>query len=439
MKRTATLVAGLLLVTGTVFAAPTFTTTGEVVFKNTVFETDKAVLQNVGDDDTQNLTATAKVTFDAKNTLTATVKEGNDDSLKLEYKNDGEFTDLTVDTISDKGEKKALFQEINLTALHEKGKVKAQVKGALKQTAPQTAGVSTGLSESEFSKNTDSDAIYLQYAVTPTMTTTFYPYKTTFGVDSVFVNDDETTDGFEGIKLYGFNGKNATTYNEDIEKVHELPGVKVEMTSGMLKGLAVKVGSAQDGADGNGKNGDAKFAVDAAYSMTVAGVTVKADAAVSQDADRNSKAALMVGATAKVATVNVQAEMLNVMGNTDASDFTGLYAKATTKVAMVDLTAKLANKKYGTATAHNSMYVEGKYTAAEVAGVKPTITGSYEMREYFKGEVYGAAKESKNTAKVVVDAAIVQDGITITPALELAKVTDTDATAKATIAVKYSF
>lgn len=437
MKRTATLVAGLLLVTGTVFAAPTFTTTGEVVFKNTVFETDKAVLQNVGDDDTQNLTATAKITFDAKNSLTATVKEGNDDSLKLEYKNDGEFTDLTVDTISDKGEKKALFQEINITALHEKGKVKAQVKGALKQTAPQTAGVSTGLSESEFSKNTDSDAIYLQYAVTPTMTTTFYPYKTTFGVDSVFVNDDETTDGFEGIKLKGFAGKLAADYYEDLEKVQELPGVKVEMTSGALKGLSVKVGTDNKG---TAPNQDVTFAIDAAYSMKVAGVTVKADAAVSQDDGRNAKGAFMVGATTKVANVDVQAEMLNVMGDVAAEDFTGLYAKATTKVAMVDVTAKLANKKFGEATAHNSMYVEGKYTAAEVAGVKPTITGSYEMREYFEGEVYGAKKVDKNTAKVVVDAAIVQDGITITPALEMAKEsTASKAKSKATIAVKYSF
>lgn len=426
MKRTATLVAGLLLVTGTVFAATTAKTTGEVVFKNTVFETNKAVLQNVGDGDTQALKFVTTTEFNVANKLELTLDEGNDSGTKLVYTNTGKETVFTAETNENDG----LFEKYFLTATNTKGKVKAQVKTILNMDV-------VGKKKGEMDVDTDADDIYLQYAVTPSMTTTFYPYKTTFGVDSVFVNDDETTDGFEGIKLKGFSGKLAADYYEDLEKVQELPGVKVEMTSGALKGLSVKVGTDNKG---TAPNQDVTFAIDAAYSMTVAGVTVKADAAVSQDDTRNSKAALMVGATAKVATVDVQAEMLNVMGNTDASDFTGLYAKATTKVAMVDVTAKLANKKYGTATAHNSMYVEGKYTAAEVAGVKPTITGSYEMREYFEGEVYGAKKVDKNTVKVVVDASVVQDGITITPALEMAKEsTASKANTKATIAVKYSF
>lgn len=421
MKRTATLVAGLLLVTGTIFAAPTVVATGEILYKNTVFNTDTAILQNdpanaTANGDTQALTATATVKFDAANSLVATVKEGNDDSVKLEYTYAGKETVVTASTISDDGENKGLFQEVNLKAVNTKGNVKAQVAVIVKNDIYGAAPNG----QSDVQADTGADAMYLQYQVTPSVQTTFYPYATKFGVDSVF-NDDGTTSEIKGIK-------GAYDYTKSETLTEKVAGVKVAMTAGALKGLAVKVGTAKDNTD------DATFYVDAEYSKTVGIVTVKADFTMTTD-DVNAvgdtvKQALMLDATAKVGTIDLQGQLFQAAGLASTEDVQAIYVKASTTMSGVALLGEASSKTLGTADAVNGVYLEGKYTLAEVSGVKPAVTVSF--KDVDLGEESVAA-----TVTAKVDANIVKDGITVTPALEISN--NGDMSTKATIAVKYSF
>lgn len=468
MKRTATLVAGLLLVTGTVFAETSTAVTGELVYKNNVFETDKAVLQNVGDDDTQALKATITAAFNAQNKLELTLDEGNDPTVKLGYTYTGTETVFTATTKADQadddGDKRGLFQKTDLKATHTKGNVKVQVSGTvtadLYRDYAHPTNEPTGVAN--WAVNTDADENFIEYKVTPKVTTTFYPYNTTFGIDSAFINDGETNDEFEGIKLKGFNTAAVGSYYDALEKVQDAPGIKVALTDGALKGLEVKFGTHKqqdykDATVNTDTTESATYLLDVKYAREVVkGVTVKADFAMSTDeADkgtkttgdaantevRNSKQALLLGASAKIASVSVEGEFVNVAGNTSASDFTGIYAKASTKVAAIDLMAKLATKKFGEADTLTNVYGEAKYTAKAINGVEPSITGSYKTQQWYENEAYAkdAKVITKNTLEVVVDAKIVKDALTVTPALTVTKVTDADTSTKGSIAVKYSF
>lgn len=418
MKRTATLVAGLLLVTGTIFAAPTVATTGEVSYKNTVFATDKAILQNdpttaVVNDDRQAFSATVTAKFNDSNSLMVAVNEENDPTLKVEFTNTGKMNVFTATALSDAGET-GLFEKVTLGVVHTKGNVVAQVKGNLEATLYGAAA--TG--KHTFTPDTGSDAIYLQYQVTPTIQTTFYPYATTFGVDSVF-NDDATNDELLGIKSTAKDYSANETVSEDA-----VAGVKVAVTAGMLKGLEVKVGTSVDGAK------DTTYLVDAMYSTKVGMVTLKGDAALSTDNNNALKGVAMVDAQAKVANVALQGQFVSAIGRAATDDLSLLYVKATTKMAGVDLLGEATNKKLGTNTAMTGVYLEGKYSLAEVQGIKPTVTLSFK-------DVDLSEKSVASTLTAKVDASIVKDGITVTPALEIANATKTTATA--TVEVKYTF
>ena len=419
MKRTATLVAGLLLVTGTVFAAPTVTTTGEVVYTNTVFATDAATLQHpAGDGDTQGLKATVVAQFNEANSLTLTLDEGNDPTVSLEFKSVGKENVFTATTKADdasdpsnltdaNGDDKSLFKTTDLKVVHTKGKVVAQVAGTV--TADIYGAMPTG--QAHFGADTGADAIYLQYQVTPSVQTTFYPYATGFGVDTIFT-DDATGDEVFGLGV-------------DIEGIKDVAGVKLAMTSGAAKGLAVKLGTGAQNTD------ETTYYVDAEYATTIAGVALKAQAALSTaEADEGKSSRIAASASGKVSVVNYKAELFVANGEADADKTTAIYGEVTAKAAGVDLTAKVANKAIQGADAINAVYLEGKKGFAAINGVAPTVTVSYKDLDLDKDSV-----ASVITAKV--DAAIVKDAITVTPSLEISNDGDTSTTAK--VQVKYSF
>lgn len=417
MKRTATLVAGLLLVTGTVFAAPTFTTTGEVVYENIIFTTDAATLQNKNDNgDTQALKLDVMAKFAGNNSLQIVADEGNDPTLKVEFVNTGKENVFTATALSDDGET-GLFEKVTMGVVHTKGKVKAQVKGNLEATL--YGATATG--KHTFNPDKGSDAIYLQYQVTPSVQTTFYPWATTFGVDSVF-NDDGATSEILGIK----DGRQADKDYTSNESVSEdtVAGIKVAMTEGALKGLEVKVGTSLD----NTK--DTTFYVDAMYAKTIGTLALKGDFAMTTDKSDAVKQTLMLDAKTKVSTVDLQGQLFQATGKVAADDVTAVYAKATTKVSAVDVLAEASAKKLGTKAAINGVYVEGAYTAAEINGIAPKFIVSFK-------DVDLKEKSVDATVTAKVEAKIVQDGITVTPSLEIASGNDTTTTGS--VKVAYSF
>ena len=432
MKRTATLVAGLLLVTGTVFAAPTVTATGSVEYKNTVFATDKAVLQHNQartDWDGQGFKAVVGAKFDDKNSLELTVtdlKNDPDTALKYTYKG----TETTVTALTEN-----LFSDTKFTAVNEKGRVKAQVMGTLHANIYEGSLVKVNANAdlaptkpngtTEFTLTDDDDATFLQYKVTDKVTTTFYPYRTKYAsADTVFTDDAKADE------IYGLGA--------DFEKVQSAAGVKVEGY-----GITAKVGT---GATNKGTTQDTTYVASAQYDKTIGALSVTVGGAASTitaaDAPntgvRGAKSS--IGAIVKYkGTVNVEADLLNVQGTAKAGDFTGLYAAADTKVAGVNLIAKASSRKFGTDDAYLGVYLEANKTLAAVNGVVPTVTVSYKD---VNTSTTTAGKAAAGTLTGKVEAKVTRDNITVTPALEIANADNgsgSKTTTTGTVAVKYSF
>lgn len=430
MKRTATLVAGLLLVTGTVFAATTVTPTGSVEYKNTVFATDKAVLQHNQDRtawDAQGFKVNVKTQFNANNSLelTTTDVETDPEDLTIIYKYTGKPTTVEAKTTD-------LGKTVKFTVENEVGRTKAHLQGNLVTTS------ATGTSE--FTLLDDDDAVYLQYKATDKLTTTFYPYRTKFAVDTIF------TDKLAADELFGIKNNTGTVALDDFEKVQAASGIKVEGY-----GLAVKVGTGATQKTTTSQ--DLTYAASAEYNKTVGAVTVKVGAALStignEAGNVNEKgnsparaAKTTLGAVVKYkGTVNVEADVLVADGTAadNSRDFTGLYVGADTKVAGVNLIAQASNRKFGTQTAYNGIYLEANKTLAKINGVEPKVIVSYKDVN-LATDANGKAVAGTLTGKV--EATVTRDAITVTPALEIANAdngTGSKTTTTATVAVKYSF
>lgn len=444
MKKAATLVAGLLLVTGTVFAESKFKVdlTGGVLYENTIFKTDTAILQHeqVGESRAdknadQTFKADLQLTFTEKDVVNVTVEnKDNDDKedLTLKYTHTAERTKLTVET-------NTMFEETDFTVVNtsESGKVKAQIKGTLNTSlyangsaTPDTDGnINLADGKSEFALSTDADDVFLEYKATKDVTVTFYPYATEFGTDTVFNHEDD---------LGEFVGIDTNKSDTEYETIAEKPGIKV---AGY--GAEVKVGTSQDNADTDGKDGDATYFLDFKYSKTFGKVTATVDAATTTDekgseADYKTVVGAKVEAKELVKGLTLVGEALISQDNNDASEkgFNGLYAMAEYKMDALTLTGKVISKQYGKDVdnvddeAMIGVYAGAEYELAEVNGLKPTVKASYEDRDL---------DEDGYIVKASVDAKLEKDNLTFTPSVELEKETDEDAVTTAKIAVAYKF
>jgi hypothetical protein len=413
MKKAATLVAGLLLVTGTVFADTGFklNATGSVTYENTVFETDKALLQhNQGeaiDYDDQGFEANLELSFTEKDKLTVTVldEEDDQDDLHLEFKHDGENTDLTIYT-----ETGFASTDFTLTNEHANGKVKAQVTMTVDSNIYEgdADGASTGESEAHLS--TDSDAIYLEYAATDDVTVTFYPYSTEFFVDTVFT-DDASAD-----EVFGAGGIN-------FEELAEVAGIKVAYGSD----LTVKFGTGEQNTD------ETTYLLDVDYKKTFAEnyeVQLQAVVNTADEVSGTYNTAFAGKVVAKPMTdLTVTGEFLSVAG-VENEDFMGIYAAVDYKMDALTLNGKFANKAINGADAINALYGSAAYALAEVNGLKPTVKAEYENYDL---------DDDAYTVTVSAEATVEQDDLTITPSVEMATPSEGDATTTVKVAVGYSF
>lgn len=162
MKRTATLVAGLLLVTGTVFAE------GKLDFSGTVIKAQTTVLNtnssgDVNDDSNGDTDIVLKVNYDLGNNTTATFKFD---------------TDSEDDTYDD---------NMNIMVKTVQGKVEAQFDAALELDG---ANSSSGI---EFRENQDSSDTYIKYNHTGDLAVTFYPFNMGLSNGSNFDEGDSFT------------------------------------------------------------------------------------------------------------------------------------------------------------------------------------------------------------------------------------------------------
>lgn len=418
MKKAATLVAGLLLVTGTVFAETGFklTAKGGVKYENTVFETDKAILQHnqdseIKDDgnatldhDDQTFEANLELGFTDKDKLTVKIIDEDDDNedVQFEFKHDGEYTDLKVYT-----ESGFASTDVTLTNEHPNGKVKAQVM--LTVDSNLYGAAADGTSEAKLS--TGSDDIYLEYKATDDITVTFYPYSTEFFVDTVF---DQTDDGVEdSIEATG------TQY----EELAEVAGIKVAYGSD----LTVKLGTGEQNTD------ETTYYLDVDYKKTFAEnyeVQLQAVLNTSDEEAGKYNSAYAGKVVAKPMTdLKLTGEFLSVAGKGDEG-FTGIYAAVDYTMDALTLNAKFASKTEDANDAVNAVYGSAAYALAELNGLKPTVKAEYEDQNL-----------DKDGYKVTVsaEAKVEQDDLTITPSVELESPSEGDTTTTVKVAVAYTF
>ena len=200
MKRTATLVAGLLLVTGTVFAE------GKLDFSGTVIKAKTKLIEKnyeaVNDDSNGDTDIILKVNYDLGNNTTATFKFD---------------TDSEDDTYDD---------NLNIMVKTVQGKVEAQFDAALELDGAES---SSGI---EFRENQDSSDTYIKYNHTDNMSVAFYPFNMGLGNGSEFDEEDHYTEipgvvltsgksyvgfGMDEVEYLKKNGRN--NYSSKIDSV----------------------------------------------------------------------------------------------------------------------------------------------------------------------------------------------------------------------------
>ncbi|MBN1468183.1 MAG: hypothetical protein JXM74_01950 [Fusobacteriaceae bacterium] len=161
MKRTATLVAGLLLVTGTVFAE------GKLDFSGTVIKANTKLIEKnyeaVNDDSNGDTDIILKVNYDLGNNTTAT------------FKFDTDSEDDTYDN------------NMNIMVKTVQGKVEAQFDAGLDFNDSSKGSVA-------FKENQDSSDTYIKYNYTDNMSVAFYPFNMGLKNGSEFDKGDHYTE-----------------------------------------------------------------------------------------------------------------------------------------------------------------------------------------------------------------------------------------------------
>lgn len=164
MKRTATLLAGLLLVTGTVFAAEGLDFSGTVIKAQSILVNTNDS-GNVNDDSNGDTDIVLKAKYNLDNNTTVTFKFD---------------TDSEKDTYDD---------NMNIMVKTVQGKVEAQFDAGLKLNANTTES-SSGI---QFRENQDSSDTYIKYNHTKDMAVTFYPFNMGLSNGSNFDEGDSFT------------------------------------------------------------------------------------------------------------------------------------------------------------------------------------------------------------------------------------------------------
>jgi len=251
MKRTATLLAGLLLVTGTVFAA------GELDFSGTTIKAQTILLNtnadgNVNDDSNGDTDIVLKAKYNLSNNTTATFKFD---------------TDSEDDTYDD---------NMNIMVKTVQGKVEAQFDAGLDFSNDVSGATTTSM---KFVENQDSSDTYIKYNHTKDMAVTFYPFNMGLSNGSNFDEGDSFT---------------------------QIPGVVATFGK-------VYVGAGMDSVENNvGDDTESVLAIKAGYETTVAGATLKAKySGAFWDDDKLTTGATVVGTAGRLGVVvhdvNVQA------------------------------------------------------------------------------------------------------------------------------------
>jgi hypothetical protein len=161
MKRTATLVAGLLLVTGTVFAAES-----KLDFSGSQIQAKTSLVNTQGEDvnadSDDNTTLILQAKYDFGNNTTATFKFDTDSD-------DDHYDD-----------------NLNIKLKTVQGKVEAQLDAGLSFNADATVS-SSGI---QLREELDSEDTYIKYNHTKDMAVTFFPYNMNLTNGSMFDEDD---------------------------------------------------------------------------------------------------------------------------------------------------------------------------------------------------------------------------------------------------------
>lgn len=241
MKRTATLVAGLLLVTGTVFAEGKLDFSGTVIKANTKLITTTDA--NVSDDSNGDTDAVLQLKYNLTDNTSATFKFDTD-SEDDTYDDDMEILLKTV-----QGKVEAQF-DAGL-----KFKNEAYVYNDANENGKQDSGelgnyVNNGV---RFAEDQDSNKTYIKYNHTDKLAVTFYPFNMGLGNGSVFDDSDSYTE-IPGLVLtagnayVGFGMESADVDTDSVAagtQKESVMAVKAgyEMTSGDTK-VALKYSGA---------------------------------------------------------------------------------------------------------------------------------------------------------------------------------------------------
>ncbi len=206
MKRTATLVAGLLLVTGTVFAE------GKLDFSGTVIKAKTKLIEKnyeaVNDDSNGDTDIILKVNYDLGNNTTAT------------FKFDTDSEDDTYD------------KNMNIMVKTVQGKVEAQFDAGLELDGAES---SSGI---EFRENQDSSDTYIKYNHTGYLAVTFYPFNMGLGNGSEFDEEDHYTE-IPGVVLTA--GKSYVGFGMDEVEYYKRDGFTFDQKIDSV--MAVKAGT----------------------------------------------------------------------------------------------------------------------------------------------------------------------------------------------------
>lgn len=239
MKRTATLVAGLLLVTGTVFAE------GKLDFSGTVIKAKTKLITttdaNVSDDSNGDTDAVLQLKYNLTDNTSATFKFDTD-SEDDTYDDDMEILLKTV-----QGKVEAQF-DAGLSFKNEED------VAVIYDTTGTPTGISTTINHgTRFAEDQDSSDTYIKYNHTDNMSVAFYPFNMGLGNGSEFDETDSYTE-IPGLVLtagnayVGFGMESADVDTDSVAagtQKESVMAVKAgyEMTSGDTK-VALKYSGA---------------------------------------------------------------------------------------------------------------------------------------------------------------------------------------------------
>lgn len=330
MKKTATLVAGLLLVSGTVFAAGNLDFAGSVIKAKTVLISTNGM--NVNDDSNGD----------------------TDYNLHLKYTLDDKTSATFTYTTDDNSN--TYDNSLNVKVKRVEGTVEAQISAELATKAANGDSV-------RFTENQDTSDTYIKWNKTKDMALTFYPFNMGLNNGSVFDNGDSFTQ-IPGVvatiaNAYVGVGMDAITTDESVVALK----AGYTLTAGPLTAKVKYSGVFYD-AD--------QLAGDDTAKVATAGRLGKITNDVNANVNFKLSKALTLDAEVGVNTLDKDCLVLG--GDSVDSGF-GLSAKAT--YAMTSVLAPYAQVKYTTDgfLAYGDMRDQNK-VGIETGGIAEGILGA---------------------------------------------------------------